>query len=214
MPNSTAAVLPLATFAFVMSITPGPNNLMLLSSGARFGLRLSLAHLLGVASGFIGLLIVCWFGVGALVLADARVATALTLLCVGYLVWLGWQLLTDRGPTAPLDTQLSPSKARPLRWLEAVAFQFVNPKAWGMGVTAVSIVHEAPRSLAVRLAMLLLVCGLINLPCVALWTVFGAAMRQHLGKPWVRRTFNGAMATAVMATALWMLWPLTVNAPR
>ena len=213
MPDLYTTVLPLASFAFVMSITPGPNNLMLLSSGARFGLRLSLAHLLGVATGFLGLLLVCWFGVGAVVLADPRIGSLLTAVCVLYLCWLAWLLVSDSGES-PADAPAEQpdaagrSAAQPMSWFAAFAFQFVNPKAWGMGVTAVSIVRAAPLSMPAKLAVLLAVCSAVNLPCVALWTVCGAAMRQHLRRPWIRRGFHGAMALCVVATALWMLGPL------
>src|ERR1700688_929488 len=89
---------PLVIFMVVMSITPGPNNLMLLSSGARFGLRRTLPHLLGITSGFLLVLLVTYAGVGAIILTYPSLKNVLTVACVLYLLWLGYQLLRHSGP--------------------------------------------------------------------------------------------------------------------
>ena len=202
----------LASFAFVMSITPGPNNLMLLASGARFGVRRTVPHLLGITAGFMLLLAVTWAGVGALLLAVPQIGMVLTLLCIVYLLWLGWLLLRSPAPADPATGTSAPAAAeiaaRPLRWGEAAAFQFVNPKAWGMAVTATSLVRELPLPSLLRLALLVLLSGMINLPCVFVWCAFGAVLRRHLARPRVRLAFNLAMAACIVATAAWMLWPL------
>src|SRR5690606_24037030 len=117
-------LLPLASFAFASSITPGPNNLMLSASGIAFGWRRTLPHLVGVFLGFLALLVVCGSGVGALVGALPGAALALKAIGSIYLLYLAWSMRTALGA----DPAARP--ARPLTLTEAVLFQFVNPKAW------------------------------------------------------------------------------------
>jgi threonine/homoserine/homoserine lactone efflux protein len=207
LPELIHGVLPLTSFALVMSITPGPNNFMLLSSGSRFGLRRSMPHLLGVTCGFIGLLLAAFAGIGALLVATPELSDALTIASVLYLLWLSWQLLVSPAASSG-DLPTDDSAARPMGWRGAFAFQFINPKAWGMAVTSVGIAGGLSLGLASKLLTLVFACALVNLPCILLWTLFGAAMRRHLQLPWVRRVFNGLMAAAIAGTAAWMLRPL------
>lgn len=207
LPELIENALPLSSFALVMSITPGPNNFMLLSSGSRFGLRRSVPHLLGVTCGFVGLLLAAFAGIGALLVATPALSDALTVASVLYLLWLSWQLLASPA-TASEDVASSDIAARPMGWRGAFAFQFINPKAWGTAVTSVGIVGGLSLGLASKLLTLVFVCTLVNLTCILLWTLFGAAMRRHLQVLWVRRVFNGLMAATIAATALWMLLPL------
>jgi threonine/homoserine/homoserine lactone efflux protein len=187
----TAFLMPVAIFVFVMSITPGPNNIMLLSSGARFGLRRSLPHMFGITGGFLALLGLTTAGVGAVVLAHPLVTLVLTLGCCLYLLWLGWLLLRSEPLSA--DLPKGSPEARPLRWLDAALFQLANPKAWAM---------------AVRCILLMAVVAVVNLPCILLWTLSGAAIRSLLGLSWVSRGFNILMAGMIALTAVWMLIPL------
>lgn len=167
-------LLPLAGFAFASSITPGPNNLMLSASGIAFGLRRTLPHLAGVVAGFEVLLVVCASGVGALVGAFPAAGFAMKAIGSGYLLYLAWSM---RGVFSP-DVASRPSK--PLTFVEAALFQFVNPKAWLMAITAVSVFvpPREPRWLAV--AEVCGVFGTINLPCIGAWAVVGAALRRSL----------------------------------
>lgn len=236
-PNPLLALLPLATFSLVMSITPGPNNFMLLASGARFGLRRSLPHALGVTAGFAGLLVVAYAGVAAIVLAWPAVSAGLTVLCALYLFALSAQLLREAGvgragpvattaevqgvdaadTIARADTATTEAEAaRPQHWIEAALFQLVNPKAWGMAVAAVAMMADVspPASTLRSLGSLVVVCALVNLPCILVWTVFGAALRRALARAAARRLFNLSMAALVAGTATWMLIPLLPPAAR
>src|SRR5581483_907049 len=144
---------PLAMFMFVSSITPGPNNLMLLGSGIRFGFSRTIPHMLGITAGMVLLLLVSWAGVGALLLAAPGVGRLLGLLCCAYLFWLALVLLRD---AAPADGA-SGAAARPMRFHEAVLFQFVNPKAWAMAVAACAIAEKFPLGVPARLGLMLLI---------------------------------------------------------
>jgi threonine/homoserine/homoserine lactone efflux protein len=203
--NLQPGLLPLATFVFVMSITPGPNNIMLLTSGARFGLRPSVSHMLGITSGFVVLLALASAGIGALVLSLPSVLTLLTIGCVIYLLWLAWQLFSS-APLAGADSNAAVGK--PWRWREAALFQLANPKAWAMAVSSASMASSLVGPAMNRYLILIAIATVINLPCILVWTAFGAWIRRWLGHSWVSRVFNSVMAGLIVATAVWMLLPL------
>jgi threonine/homoserine/homoserine lactone efflux protein len=199
---------PLVIFMFVMSITPGPNNLMLLSSGARFGLRRTLPHLIGITGGFLVVLLVTYAGVGAIILTYPALKNVLTVACVLYLLWLGCQLLRHSGSDDAGAVQSGTVAGRPLSILESTLFQLVNPKAWGAAVPAIGIVARDGLSPAYGLILLLAVGLIVNPPCILVWTLFGATVRPFLAVRWIRRLFYALMSALILATAWWMLLPL------
>ena len=192
----------LALFAFVSSITPGPNNLMLMASGANFGLRRSLPHMSGVALGFILMLILV--GVGLVQIFDAYPVsyTILKIVSVGYLLFLAWKIARA---SAPGETeQGAEPTGRPITFLQAAAFQWVNPKAWAMALTATSVYAPDPSILGI-----LTVAGifaLINYPCVGSWTLLGQQMRRILTNARRLRAFNWTMAALLVASLLPILF--------
>jgi threonine/homoserine/homoserine lactone efflux protein len=192
-------LLPLLSFAFVSSITPGPNNLMLSASGVVFGFNRTLPHLLGVAVGFTLLLVVCASGIGALLIGLPAAALVLKVFGTVYLLYLAWSY---RNALAP---QAKKAAARPLKFTEAIAFQFVNPKAWIMGLTAASVFVPdfEPRYLAV--AVMCGVFSIVNLPCIATWAALGATLKRWLTNDSWRRLFSYAIAllTAYSVVAMW-----------
>jgi threonine/homoserine/homoserine lactone efflux protein len=193
----------LALFAFVSSITPGPNNLLVMRSGARFGLSPTLWHIVGIELGFGGLVVLAYAGVGALFLALPAALTALRWACMGYLLYLAWQILRDPGPS----DRPGSADARPMRVREAAVFQLVNPKAWMMAVTGVSAFNTAGSLRSADLAVVVLLFVGIGFPCVLVWALWGAAIHRVLHRPLIRRAFNVLMALLVVVSALWMLKP-------
>jgi threonine/homoserine/homoserine lactone efflux protein len=189
-------LLPLVLFAFATSVTPGPNNLMLMASGANFGLRATVPHMLGVGLGFV-FLCLCT-GLGLVQVFDRWPATkqALTVASAVYLVWLAWKF----GTAAPLAE--GAARGRPMTFLAAAAFQWVNPKAWAMAITAVTV-YAGDRS-AGAVALVAAIFGLVNIPSVGLWVVAGREMRRFLTSPARLRAFNWTMAALILAT----LWPM------
>lgn len=189
--------LPLLTYVVTMSVTPGPNNLMLAASGVNFGLRRTLPHLFGVSIGH---------GVQVLVVASALAwvmvwleALRLPLVLAGcaYLLWLARRQAQAGAPG-------SRAQARPLGFFGAAAFQWVNPKAWMM-VFNVAVLF-LPRDGGWQAATLLaLVCALVNLPCIALWALVGDRLRAWMKQPGVLTVFNYTMAALLVATAAWIL---------
>jgi threonine/homoserine/homoserine lactone efflux protein len=189
-------LLALLGFAFVTSITPGPNNLMLLASGANFGLWRTLPHMLGIGAGFV--VMVALVGLGVMRLFDAwpAVQSVLTVAGALYLAWLAWRIARAAPPEA------GGAGGRPLSFLQAAAFQWVNPKAWTMALTAVTL-YAPDRSLAAVLAVAA-VFGAVNLPSVSLWAVLGVQLGRWLRGPGRLRAFNLTMAALLLAS----LWPV------
>lgn len=199
--------LALAVFTFVASITPGPNNLLATASGARFGLRRTLPQVAGVTFGFTVLLALSTWGVAELMVAQPRVAFVLALAGYGYLAWLSWKLIAAAWHAgSSIDAGLA--TLRPMPFWHAAAFQFANPKAWMMALSAATgIMADLDRSPATMLALGLLFAA-INFPCVGAWAWMGSSLRGWLNdplRPWRLRGFNLAMGGSLAATLCWMI---------
>jgi threonine/homoserine/homoserine lactone efflux protein len=190
--------LPFATYSFVMSITPGPNNVMLTASGATFGFRRTLPHLFGISAGVaIQLTAVC-AGLGALFSTWPVLQTVLQWVGAAYLLWLGWKLIGSA-------EMRQGHAAEPVSFLQAAAFQFVNPKAWVMSLSAVSLFLPQGMNVVAASAYLITVMAGINLPCIALWALFGSSLRGFLTRRPARLAFNVVMAVALAATGVIMV---------
>jgi threonine/homoserine/homoserine lactone efflux protein len=175
--------LSMAVFAFVTSVTPGPNNMMLLASGANFGTRATVPHLLGISCGhFIMLMAV------------------MQVLGMAYLLYLAWGIVQSGPPAAQGDADLSASSsAKPLGFWGAAAFQWINPKAWVMTLGFFS--NYLPQQANVGLiAAAALLFSLINFPSVAVWAVMGARLGHYLQVTLYRRMFNWTMALLLVAS--------------
>ena len=190
--------LPYATFSFVMSITPGPNNVMLTASGVNFGFRRTVPHIAGISAGCgVQLMGVC-AGLGALFTRWPLLQTALQWVGAVYLLWLGWQLV--RG--GEMAERHAPA---PITFLQAMAFQFVNPKAWVMSLSAVTLFLPAGLSMLAASAYLIALMVIINIPCITSWALFGTALRGVLKRRSARLAFNASMAAALVATGVIMV---------
>lgn len=190
----------LALFSFVSSITPGPNNLMLMASGVNFGFRRTIPHMLGVAIGFT--LMVSLVGVGLMQVFDAFPVSyaILRVLSITYLFYLAWKIAT----AAP-NTAGEHSGGRPFSFTQAALFQWVNPKAWTMALTAISV-YSPSRSVS-AVALVAAVFGLINLPCIAFWTTLGLQLQRYLRSPAHLRMFNVGMAVLLVASLVPVFLP-------
>lgn len=195
---SADVFLALLAFAFVSSITPGPNNFMLLASGVNFGFRRSLPHMLGIGAGFVALLLAVGFGLGAVLTAYPQLHMALKIAGGAYLLYLAWRIAMSRSMSAKEG-----EAARPMTFLEATAFQWVNPKAWVMAVTAMAI-YTSPEAPFLTVILVAAAFGIVNLPCVSSWAAFGTALRGFLSDPTRLKWFNIAMGLLLVAS----LWPM------
>ncbi len=186
-----------ALYALTTSITPGPNNLMLMASGANFGVRQTLPHALGVSLGFGAMVVIVGLGLGALFLASPRLQTALKVAGFAYILWLAWKVATASGIGESAD-----GKGRPLTFIEASLFQWVNVKAWMMAIGAIAVYTTATGNVFWEVPALALVFVLVNQPSVALWMVLGVGMRRFLSKPNRLRAFNIVMALLLVASVV------------
>ena len=190
--------LPYATYSFVMSITPGPNNVMLTASGANFGFRRTVPHLLGISAGCAIQMISVCAGLGALFTRWPVLQTVLQWAGAAYLLWLGWKLVRSREVAEGHAPQ-------PITFLHAAAFQFVNPKAWVMSLSAVALFLPAGMSMPAASAYLIVMMVIINIPCISTWALFGTALRGLLQRRPARLVFNISMAVALAATGVIMV---------
>lgn len=189
----------LAGFAFVSSITPGPNNLMLMASGANFGFTRSLPHMAGVGFGFLAMIILVGLGLGQVFEIYPISHTILKIGSVVYLLYLAWKIATS----APNET--SDQTGTPMTFLQACAFQWVNPKAWTMAVTAVTV--YTPDTSFSALLLVTAVFGAFNIPCITTWNLMGREMARVLTNPTRLRMFNYSMAALLVASLFPVLFP-------
>ena len=190
----------LCLFAAVSSVTPGPNNMMLLASGVNFGIRRTVPHMMGISIGFTVMLVGVGAGLGVALLAMPLLHDVLRLLCALYMLYLAYTLARSGGLGSVK------ARARPMRFIEAALFQWVNPKAWAMGLTAMTA-YTVPDPFWFSIFVVAGVFGVINLPCIAIWAGFGVALRGFLADPLRLRLFNGAMAALLLLSSLPLLWP-------
>ncbi|PHS16838.1 MAG: lysine transporter LysE [Kangiella sp.] len=180
-------IIALALFALVSSITPGPNNLMLMSSGANFGFKKTIPHMLGVSLGFAFMLLLVGIGLVQLFNQYPVSYDILKIVSVAYLLYLAFKIATS----ASLK-DASEDESQPFTFLQAAAFQWVNPKAWTMALTAISV--YSPSQNIESIAIVALVFALVNLPSVSCWTLLGQKLRVLLSSNTRLRIFNYTMA--------------------
>lgn len=189
-------LLALATFCFVSSATPGPNNMMLLASGVNYGFRRTVPHMLGIGLGFAAMVLIVGLGLAGLFTAWPPSRTVLTVLSAAYMLWLAWRI-AHAAPPRP-----GAAGGRPMTVWQAAAFQWVNPKAWTMALGANALYAPGQDPAAVALVGAVFVG--VSVPTVALWAGAGTALAGLLRDPVRLRRFNRGMAAALVAS----LWPV------
>ncbi|NOD95058.1 LysE family transporter [Ruegeria sp. HKCCD4884] len=192
-------LMALIVFAFVTSITPGPNNLMLMASGANFGFRRSIPHMLGIGLGFTVMVLLVGAGLVQVFYRYPISHTALKIVSVVYLLYLAWKI-AHAAPAKGAE-----ASGVPMTFLQAAAFQWVNPKAWAMALTATTA--YAPNQTLYAILLVALVFGAVNLPSVSTWTVLGQQMARVLTNPRRLVAFNWTMAALLIASLYPVLWP-------
>ncbi|WP_087000088.1 LysE family translocator [Rhizobium sullae] len=189
--------LALVLFAFTTSITPGPNNMMLFASGANFGFRRTIPHMFGIGAGFFSLLLGVGLGLGALLHTVPALYTALKFGGGIYLVRIAWKIATSRSLSEGMES------VKPMSFVAAAAFQWVNPKAWVMAVTAMAT-YTNPELYVASVLIVGLAFAAVNVPSVSTWAGFGSALREWLSDPVRLKWFNVTMAALLVVS----LWPM------
>ncbi|QTH63221.1 LysE family translocator [Psychrosphaera ytuae] len=190
----------LMVFALVSSITPGPNNLMLMSSGATFGIKRTLPHLMGVALGFSFMLLMVGVGVVQLFNMWPSSYLILKVFSVIYLLYLAYKI-ANSSKASEHD-----ASGTPMTFMQAVLFQWVNPKAWTMALTAVSV--YAPDKAILTIVYVSFIFFLMNLPSVSLWAMMGHKLRRLLEEPKTLLLFNRIMALLLVISLIPVLIPV------
>lgn len=187
-------------FAFASSVTPGPNNMMLVASGVNFGLRRTLWHIAGINVGFPVMLLLSGLGLGQLFARYPAIYTGMKVVGILYMLWLAWKV-ANSGPVGE-----GREIGAPMSFWQAAAFQWVNPKAWAMVVGAIAA-YTVPDNYITSLLIITLVYALTGTPGSLVWAAFGSAMRRFLTDPAKVRWFNWGMALLLVVS----LYPAFVD---
>jgi threonine/homoserine/homoserine lactone efflux protein len=187
-------LLALTVFAFVMAFTPGPNNILLTASGVNFGFARTIPHLLGVDVGFVFLLAVFAGGLGLVFAAVPALQLALKIAGAAYMLWLAWKVASARPVEGKGD-----APGKPMTFLQAAAFQWVNPKAFVAALSGVAV-YMRPGHEREDFVIVLIVFALATALSTATWAGFGVALRRFLREPRHARIFNLAMGLLLIAS--------------
>ncbi len=201
---TTDQLLALTVFAAVSSGTPGPNNLMILTSGVNFGMKRSFPHLMGITLGFCFMIFCVGMGLQTMFAVMPQLEMVLRYVGTAYLLWLAWKI-ANSGPVGEAK-----SGAKPMGFWAAAAFQWVNPKAWFMAISAITTYASSAGDVSKlsQVLLVVLVFGAINLPLVACWGWFGSAMRRFLQDPKNLKMFNITMAVLLVASLYPIVLPM------
>lgn len=194
-------IVSIAMFAFVTSATPGPNNIMLTASGANFGLWRTLPHVLGILIGMAVLNTLAGVGLGVVFTSFPVLHTLLKWLGTLYLLWLAWKLLRF----SAIQGVDGSDQARPFTIIQAAMFQFLNPKAWMMVLSANAMFSISGDWYIWSVITIVAVFGVVGGPSIMIWASFGHYIRRFLTNQRNLQLFNGFMASATAACA-WVIW--------
>ena len=201
MPQET--IIALMGFAFVMSVSPGPGNFLLLASGVNFGFQRSVPLILGICSGFLTMVFFVGLGLGQVLERAPIIYTILKFACAAYVLWLALKIARSRS----LGSKDQDELGRPISFLQAALFQLVNPKAWAVALI-VTVSYTDPENYMPSLIAMILLFALVNVPSISLWAASGAALKHFLGDGRKVAVFNifmavllaGSMAPVLLGT--------------
>lgn len=181
-------VASIVTFALSMSISPGPNNLMVTASGANFGFRRTVPHMLGISFGFPVMLLAVGLGIGQVLEAVPQIHEALRYVAAGYLLYLAWRIATAGAPDA------AEARGRPFTFLQAAGFQWVNPKAWVIALSAIATYVSRDGDALGQILVIGGVFVVVAFLSLCVWAAFGSLIARFLTSARGLRIFNFCMA--------------------
>ena len=174
----------------------GPNNSILTASGIKFGFIKTIPNIFGIPTGHgIQLTLVC-FGLGSLFLQFPYLLDILKYIGATYLLYLAWKMFGS------LNIQITESKSSPLRYYEAILFQFVNPKAWVICITAVSLFYPEKENIFVGTLFMVVMSTIINIPSISMWAIGGSIIRRYLSNKKLKKTIEWFLALLLIGTAI------------
>ncbi|MES2143544.1 MAG: LysE family translocator [Pseudomonadota bacterium] len=186
--------LALLGFAFVTSVTPGPNNMMLLASGVNFGVGRTIPHMLGISIGHMLMVVLVGLGLSGVFQTVPQLMIVLKVTAVGYMLWLAWKIAHAAAPGT------AAAAGKPFTFLQAAAFQWVNPKAWAMALGAIAA--YAPEPSLATIGIVAATFAAVNLPSVSVWAWAGQVLRRGLDDPVRLRVFNWTMAVLLVLSLI------------
>lgn len=192
-------LLSVLLFAAVSTGTPGPNNIMVMTSGMNFGVWRTLPHYLGICIGFPAMVVAVSLGLGRAFEAVPMLHQIIKVLGISYLIYLAWRIATTATEVEGKGT------AKPLSFWQAAAFQWVNPKAWVMSIGALATFTTVNGDVLQQALWIGVAFGLVAVPCVGSWMVGGAGLRRLLKKPLYRRLFNWTMGALLALSVIPMV---------
>ena len=185
----------ISVYYFVMYATPGPNNSILTASGIKFGFIRSIPNIIGISSGHgLQLALVC-FGLGSLFTQFPILLEVLKYIGACYLLYLAWKMFGS------LNISRTEEKSSPLKYYEAILFQFVNPKAWVICITAVSLFYPENVNLIIGTLFLVIMSTIINLPSISMWAFGGSIIRRYLSNKKLKTIIEWILAILLLGTA-------------
>ncbi|WP_434925861.1 LysE family translocator [Shewanella sp. HL-SH8] len=194
-------VFAIALFAFSSGITPGPNNIMLMTSGVNFGIKQSVPHLLGISLGFPLMILAVGLGMAAVFQTYPILHTIIKVLGISYLLYLSWLIANS-------SSKMEGKKiSKPFSFLQAAAFQWVNPKGWIMAVGAIATFTTVHQDLTPQVITIAGVFLCVAFPCAIVWLGFGVALKRILKNERQQRIFNISMAILLVASIIPMVIP-------
>ena len=186
----------ISIYYFVMYATPGPNNSILTASGIKFGFIRSIPNIIGISSGHgLQLALVC-FGLGSLFTQFPILLEVLKYIGACYLLYLAWKMFGS------LNISRTEEKSSPLKYYEAILFQFVNPKAWVICITAVSLFYPENVNLIIGTLFLVIMSTIINLPSISMWAFGGSIIRRYLSNKKLKTIIEWILAILLFGTAI------------
>lgn len=197
-PMTATWLTSLLLFTLVATLSPGPNNLMVTASGAAFGYRRTLPHMFGITFGFVVMATVIAAGLGALFERWLWLHRTLQIAGAAYLVFLAWKIW--RAGRVNLSADTEQPAGRPLTFLQAAAFQWLNPKAWTMAITALAAFTLPPPYHVVSAGAVIGAYFLMCVPCISLWILLGQMLVKWLQSEKARQAFNTSLAVLTVSS--------------
>jgi threonine/homoserine/homoserine lactone efflux protein len=187
-------------FLISMGFTPGPNNILVASSGVNFGFRATIPHMLGITFGFPLMLLIVGLGLARIFIALPALHTVLKYLCIAYMLYLAWRIAAASAVDEARRT------LKPLSFIQGAALQWVNGKGWVVALSVAATYTVVDRTLPLQIAALAALCLLITMASVCCWTLFGSLLRNFLQTDVRRRWFNYSMAALLVASVIPVVW--------
>ena len=189
-------ILAVAAYNFVMYVTPGPNNSILTTSGIKFGFFRSIPNILGIPTGHgLQLALVC-LGLGSLFTSFPVLLDILRYVGAAYILYLAYKMFGSLNITSVEE------KSRPLKYYEAILFQFVNPKAWVICITAVSLFYPTDENIIIGTVFMVVMSTVINIPSISMWALGGSVIRNYLTNRKLKNIIECLLAILLVGTAV------------